>query len=78
MRKIVNGEEVTLTALEQSKIEAEWSFNASEAEENRWKEQRQDAYPPIRDQLDKIYHEGLAAWKAEIKAIKDQFPKPQE
>ena len=34
-------------------------------------------YPPIVDQLDKIYHEGIDAWKADIKAIKDKYPKTQ-
>ena len=33
-------------------------------------------YPPIKDQLDKIYHEGIDAWKADIKAVKDKYPKP--
>jgi len=28
------------------------------------------------DQLDKIYHSGVNAWKADIKAIKDKYPKP--
>ena len=34
-------------------------------------------YPPIQDQLDKIYHSGVNAWKADIKAIKDKYPKTQ-
>ena len=34
------------------------------------------AYPRINDQLDKIYHSGIDAWKADIKAIKDKYPKP--
>ena len=34
-------------------------------------------YPPIVDQLDKIYHEGVDAWKADIKVIKDKYPKTQ-
>ena len=34
-------------------------------------------YPPIVDQLDKIYHNGIDAWKAEIKVIKDKYPKTQ-
>ena len=38
-------------------------------------ELRQPEYPPIEDQLDKIYHSGVAAWKKEIKAIKDKYPK---
>ena len=36
---------------------------------------RQKEYPPIEDQLDKIYHSTLTAWKADIKAIKDKYPK---
>ena len=40
-----------------------------------YKEQRLAEYPPIEDQLDKIYHSTLTAWKADIKAIKDKYPK---
>ena len=36
---------------------------------------RRADYPPIEDQLDKIYHSGVAAWKKDIKAIKDKYPK---
>ena len=32
-------------------------------------------YPEISEQLDKIFHDGLDAWKAEIQAIKDKHPK---
>lgn len=38
--------------------------------------QRKAEYPSYADQLDKIFHEGIDAWKADIQAIKDQFPKP--
>ena len=40
-------------------------------------EARRAEYPPIEDQLDKIYHEGIDAWKADIKVIKDKYPKTQ-
>ena len=33
-------------------------------------------YPSWQDQLDKIYWNGIDAWKADIKAIKDKYPKP--
>ena len=33
-------------------------------------------YPSIEDQLDTIYHSGVAGWKTTIKAIKDKYPKP--
>lgn len=39
--------------------------------------QRAAEYPPLAEQLDKIYHEGIDAWKADIKAIKDKYPKPE-
>ena len=38
---------------------------------------RQAEYPPLEDQLDKIYHSGVDAWKADIKVIKDKYPKSQ-
>ena len=38
---------------------------------------RKAEYPPIEDQLDKIYHSGVNAWKADIKVIKDKYPKTQ-
>ena len=38
---------------------------------------RQEEYPSIEDQLDKIYHSGVDAWKVDIKAIKDKYPKTQ-
>ena len=38
---------------------------------------RREEYPPLEEQLDKIYHEGIDAWKADIKAIKDKYPKTQ-
>jgi hypothetical protein len=36
---------------------------------------RQAEYPSFADQFDKIFHEGIDAWKAEIQAIKDKYPK---
>jgi len=36
---------------------------------------RAAAYPSIPDQLDMIYHAGVDAWRAAIKAIKDKYPK---
>ena len=38
---------------------------------------RRAEYPSIEDQLDKIYHSGINAWKADIKRIKDKYPKTQ-
>jgi hypothetical protein len=41
-----------------------------------YKKLRASAYPPITDQLDTIYHEGIDAWKAVITAVKEEYPKP--
>jgi hypothetical protein len=40
-----------------------------------YKTKREAEYPSWQDQLDKIYHSGIDAWKADIKAIKDKYPK---
>ena len=43
---------------------------------NEYKDKRVAEYPSIEDQLDTIYHSGVAGWKTTIKAIKDKYPKP--
>jgi len=40
-----------------------------------YKAVRAEAYPVMSEQLDKIFHEGIDAWKAEIQTIKDAHPK---
>ena len=40
-----------------------------------YQENRVSEYPPIGDQLDDIYHNGLTKWKATVKVIKDKYPK---
>ena len=42
----------------------------------KYQRDRAAEYPSWQDQLDKIYHSGIDAWKADIKAIKDKYPKP--
>ena len=42
----------------------------------QYQRDRADAYPSWQDQLDNIFHNGIDAWKADIQAIKNQFPKP--
>ena len=44
-------------------------------EVNEYQEKRKLEYPDWEDQLDKIYHSGVNAWKADIKKIKDKYPK---
>ena len=52
-------------------MQAAWDL-----ENDSYKSQRKAEYPSIEDQLDDIYHNGIDAWKATIKTIKDKYPKP--
>ena len=52
-------------------LQAAWDL-----ENNSYKSKRRAEYPSVIDQLDKIYHSGIDAWKADIKTIKDKYPKP--
>jgi hypothetical protein len=42
---------------------------------NAYKAQRAAEYPSYADQFDTIFHEGLDAWKANIQAVKNKYPK---
>tara|TARA_R100000742_G_C4251112_1_gene69432 strand:- start:50 stop:322 length:273 start_codon:yes stop_codon:yes gene_type:complete len=53
-----------------SKADIQAKINETEYQRNRAKE-----YPSIKDQLDKIYHEGIDEWKKLIKITKDKYPK---
>ena len=49
--------------------------NAMTTYDNReYQRKRVLEYPSIADQLDDIYHNGVDAWKATIKAVKDKYP----
>lgn len=80
IKTIVTREGQTNIEMTDSEVAAVDNKRAAEAAEQakiQYAIDRQMAYPSMADQLDKIYHEGLDAWKAEIKAIKDANPKPE-
>jgi len=60
----------------QAEIDAEITRLQAEYDAQEYARDRAEAYPSIEDQLDKIYHDGIDAWKADIKAVKDEYPKP--
>tara|TARA_R100001510_G_scaffold1987_1_gene1575 strand:- start:19 stop:306 length:288 start_codon:yes stop_codon:yes gene_type:complete len=62
--------------LVQSKIDTARTTLNAEAAAIAYQGQRKAEYPSIEDQLDDIYHNGIDAWKATIKTIKDKYPKP--
>ena len=51
-------------------MQAAWDL-----ENNSYRSKRRAEYPNIEEQLDKIYHSGIDAWKTDIKTIKDKYPK---
>ena len=61
----------------EEQIQAKLAELQAEYEATQYQRDRAVAYPSYADQLDTIYHQGLDAWKAEIKKVKDQFPKPE-
>ena len=89
--KNVNGTRIKLTDSEYDAQIDEWATNAA-AQDARddietnggshadYKAIRRKAYidsvGDIPDQLDYIYHNGLDAWKAKIKEVKDKYTKP--
>ena len=68
---------VQFTAKEEAEADRQDAERSEEKRLNRYKKDRSRAYPSYADQLDTIYHQGIAAWKAEIKAVKDKYPKPE-
>ena len=68
-----DGKSVTL---DQSKIDAARTTLNAEYAALEYSRNRAAEYPSIEDQLDTIYHSGVAGWKTTIKAIKDKYPKP--
>ena len=84
---LVNGEILSLdwhsediTKPTDSDIEAEFEKLKLEWESKDYKRKRKIEFEekhPIGDQLDYIFHHGLAKWKSDIvQPIKDKFPKP--
>ena len=47
-------------------------------DDTKYQRDRASQYPSYADQFDTIYHQGIDAWKAEIKKVKDAHPKPSE
>ena len=59
----------------EAEIEEKLAELKYQGEINVYQEKRKLEYPNWEDQLDKIYHSGVNAWKADIKKIKDKYPK---
>jgi len=63
------------TPISKADIEAKKAELQTEYDAAKYQRDRQAEYPSVVDQLDDIYHNGIDAWKATIKATKDKYPK---
>jgi hypothetical protein len=61
-----------------NKVEIDLSLVDAWVDPDQYKINRAAEYPSFADQFDKIFHEGIDAWKAEIQAVKDKYPKGTE
>ena len=64
-----------ITQPTEQEIEVKLTELKYQEEVNAYQEKRKSEYPDWGDQLDKIYHSGIDAWKVDIKKIKDKYPK---
>ena len=61
-----------------NKIEIDMDQVNAWVDPDLYKQQRAEEYPPLTEQLDYIYHNGVEAWKADmIQPVKDKYPKPE-
>lgn len=74
--KIIDGQPVFETDLSDAIIQEKIAELRIDYDSKQYQRDRAAAYPSWQDQLDNIFHNGIDAWKADIQAIKDQFPKP--
>ena len=42
---------------------------------NQYQRDRKEAYPSAGDQFDRIFHDGVEAWKSDIQGIKNVYPR---
>ena len=64
-----------IVTLDENKVSIEESRLQAEYDAQEYARNRQAEYPTIAEQLDEIYHNGIASWKAVIKVTKDKYPK---
>ena len=57
-------------------IQAKLQELKSDYDAKKYQRDRASAYPSWQTQMDILYHGGIDALKAELKKIKDKFPKP--
>ena len=59
----------------EAEIDTEVIRLQAEYDAQEYARERATSYPSVGEQLDEIYHNGIASWKAVIKVTKDKYPK---
>jgi hypothetical protein len=75
MKKLVDGVLMDMTPEEQAEHEAAHAATIAEQTRTAYARNRAAEYPAVVDQLDIIFHDGLDAWKTQIQAVKNKYPK---
>ena len=65
-----NPNNITVDQTKAKQAELQAAYDAKE-----YQRKRAEEYPSMADQLDDIYHNGVAGWKKTIKVTKDKYPK---
>ena len=64
--------------IDEVKVQKELEKLQAEYDAQEYARKRQAEYPPWNEQLDKIFHDGVAKWKSEmVQPVKDKYPKPE-
>ena len=71
----IDGDSYTCKDKDGKDVSIDMSAVNAELTKQDYKNKRAAEYPSVVDQLDDIYHNGIDAWKATIKATKDKYPK---
>ena len=71
----IDGDSYTCLDKDSKAVAIDMSAINAELTKQDYKNKRAAEYPSVVDQLDDIYHNGVDAWKATIKATKDKYPK---
>lgn len=58
-----------------NKVEIDLAVVNAWQDPDAYKIARASEYPSFADQFDTIFHQGIDAWKAQIQAVKDKYPK---
>ena len=73
----IRSDNPAIAKVTQAEIDAEIIKLQAEYDALTWKRSREAEYPSTGDQLDYIFHNGVAKWKTDmIEPVKAKYPKP--